>query len=79
MTNLTDPPPVGDKVVYCGNQTNWGWPRRRTDPGIVVEVDVDERTSVRVWSPSEGEWWGGYVENVRVVERATYTPVAGPS
>lgn len=83
----SDIPHVGDKVVYCGDALPvWSalWEARTREPGIVLAVDdgdpdTGQEPSLRVWSPGEMDWYGTHTSRVRVVERATYIPVAEPS
>lgn len=73
-------PQIGDKVVYApldGPPRRESW-RRRAEHLSLVVADPDNDGYLTCWSlwESKGDgWWCAPPERLRVVERATYTPV----
>lgn len=70
-------PRVGDKVIYIVGQPGTRWHRRA---GVVVDLPDNAFTLLcAVYSPgSDGRYgalWYASPTTLRVIERATYTPV----
>lgn len=72
-------PKVGDKVVYNGDNDHPVWDDRRSQVGIVVGEAASEEYYTWVWDPTEHDTWQALPSAIRVVERATYTPVPDQS
>lgn len=81
----TTVPTVGDKVVYVPAPEHVGlaaagaWQRRQHNPAQVIDGPRGDDSHYRCWTPGDHDYWTAPPERLRVVERATYTPVKEPA
>ena len=84
MTTPNPTPKVVDKVIYvpapehAQTLLQGAWRRRRQTSSLVVDGPRGDDGHYRCWMPGDHDYWSAPAERLRVVERASYTPVEAP-